>query len=58
MCRGAQFSIQQGSSNIAAGLGYPEDSCVEETMYRFAEVGETKKQSLAAGEIAGVGALY
>jgi hypothetical protein len=40
------------------GLGHPDDSCVEETMYRFAGLGETKKRTLEAGDIAGVSGLY
>lgn len=42
----------------ALGLGHPSDSCTEETMYRFAGFGETKKQTLEAGDIAGVNELY
>lgn len=42
----------------SAGLDHPDDSCTEETMYRFADYGETKKQTLNAGDIAGVNALY
>lgn len=42
----------------SVGLGHPEDSCAEETMYRFASAGETKKRSLEAGDVAGVSKLY
>jgi len=42
----------------AAGLGHPGDSCTEETMYSFANFGETKKRDLNAGDIAGIKALY
>lgn len=42
----------------AVGMGHPSDSCIEETMYRFAGFGETKKQTLEQGDIAGVKALY
>jgi hypothetical protein len=42
----------------AAGMGHPEDSCSEETMYRFGTQGETKKRDLNAGDIAGVQNLY
>jgi hypothetical protein len=42
----------------AVGLGHPEDTCTEETMYRFASFGETKKRTLEAGDIAGVNDLY
>lgn len=42
----------------SAGLGHPDDSCAEETMYRFSEAGETKKRDLNAGDVAGADALY
>lgn len=42
----------------AIGMGHPSDSCAEETMYRFASNGETKKRSLNAGDIAGIKKLY
>jgi hypothetical protein len=42
----------------AMGLGHPSDSCTEETMFRFADNGETKKQTLEAGDKAGIRALY
>lgn len=42
----------------AAGLAHPSDSCTEETMYRFAQAGETKKRTLNTGDIAGIKALY
>jgi hypothetical protein len=42
----------------AMGLGHPSDSCTEETMFRFADNGETDKRSLEAGDIAGINALY
>lgn len=42
----------------AAGMGHPGDSCTEETMYRFADYGETKKQTLNTGDIAGIKSLY
>ncbi|MBU2497196.1 MAG: matrixin family metalloprotease [Nanoarchaeota archaeon] len=40
------------------GLGHPSDTCTEETMYRFADYGETKKRTLNTGDIAGVNYLY
>jgi len=40
------------------GMGHPSDECTEETMYRFASFGETKKRDLNAGDIAGVRELY
>lgn len=42
----------------AAGMGHPDDSCTEETMYRFASEGETKKRDLNPGDITGVQELY
>lgn len=42
----------------AAGLGHPDDSCTEETMYRYAGYGETKKRDLNAGDIEGINELY
>ena len=40
------------------GLTHPDDSCTEETMYRFASDGETKKRDLNAGDITGISDLY
>lgn len=42
----------------AAGLGHPDNSCTEETMYFQASIDETKKRSLNAGDIAGINDLY
>jgi len=42
----------------AAGLGHPSDACIEETMFRFTQNGETKRRTLHAGDIAGIQALY
>jgi hypothetical protein len=42
----------------AAGMGHPDDSCSEETMYRFSQEGETKRRTLNAGDIDGIKALY
>ena len=42
----------------AAGLGHPSDSCAQETMYRFANEGETKKRDLNTGDIEGIVNLY
>ncbi len=42
----------------ALGLGHPQDTCTEETMYRFADAEETKKQTLEAGDLAGINSLY
>ncbi|KKK59217.1 hypothetical protein LCGC14_3036600 [marine sediment metagenome] len=40
------------------GLGHPENTCTEETMYAYASNGETKKRTLEAGDITGVNKLY
>lgn len=40
------------------GMGHPPDECTEETMYRFAALGETKKRDLHIGDIAGIKQLY
>lgn len=42
----------------AAGLGHPSDTCTEETMYRFISAGETRKQTLEPGDLAGIAELY
>ncbi len=42
----------------AAGLGHPANTCTEETMYAYANYGETMKRNLNAGDIAGIKALY
>lgn len=43
----------------AAGLDdLYESSCSEETMYGYAEAGETKKRTLNDGDIAGITELY
>jgi len=42
----------------AAGMNHPADTCSEETMYAFAEEGETKKRTLNPGDIAGIKKLY
>mgnify|MGYP001611475604 CR=1 FL=1 len=42
----------------AAGMSHPDNSCTEETMYRFAQEGETKKRTLNTGDIAGIDQLY
>ena len=42
----------------AAGLGHPDSTCTEETMYAFASIDKTKKRSLNAGDIAGIDDLY
>lgn len=42
----------------ANGMGHPDDSCSDETMFRFASNGETKKRDLNTGDIAGINQLY
>lgn len=42
----------------AAGMGHPNNSCTEETMYAYASNGETKKRDLNSGDIAGIKKLY
>ena len=42
----------------ALGLGHPESTCTEETMYASAGFGETKKRDLNAGDITGINKLY
>jgi Matrixin len=42
----------------AMGLGHPSNTCTDETMYAYASLGETKKQTLNAGDIAGIQGLY
>ena len=52
------LNIATHEAGHTAGLGHPDDSCTEETMYRFAGFGETKKRTLHAGDIAGITDLY
>jgi len=62
------FSGQPGKmdfENIAThelghsvGMGHPPSECTEETMYAYANFGETKKRDLNAGDIAGIAKLY
>jgi hypothetical protein len=40
------------------GMGHPADSCSNESMYRYASLGETKKRDLNTGDIVGINALY
>ena len=42
----------------AAGLDHPDSTCTDETMYAFAEEGETKKRTLNAGDIGGINEIY
>lgn len=38
----------------AMGMGHPDSTCTEETMYAYAANGETKKRDLNAGDEAGI----
>lgn len=42
----------------AAGLGHPESTCTEESMYAYSTEGEVKKRDLNAGDVAGLEELY
>ncbi len=42
----------------AFGLSHPSSACTEETMYAYADYGETKKRSLNTGDMQGIKALY
>ena len=52
------LNIMTHEKGHALGLGHPSDGCTEETMFRFASAGETKKRTLEAGDIAGLKSLY
>jgi hypothetical protein len=51
-------NIAQHELGHSAALSHPEDSCTDETMYRYASAGETKKRDLNDGDIAGIKKLY
>lgn len=42
----------------AVGMGDLYNSCIEETMYGYGSLGETKKRDLGTGDISGIRALY
>jgi len=42
----------------ATGLSHPNDTCTEETMFAFSTVGETIRQTIESGDIAGIQELY
>ena len=51
-------NIAQHELGHSVGMGHPENTCTEETMYAFASAGETKKRTLNDGDIAGINNLY
>jgi len=51
-------NIAQHELGHSFGLGHPDSSCTEETMYAYADYGETKKRDLNSGDIAGIKKLY
>jgi hypothetical protein len=51
-------NIAQHEIGHAFGLGHPASTCTEETMYAYANFGETKKRTLNAGDILGISTLY
>ncbi|MEK9180369.1 MAG: matrixin family metalloprotease [Patescibacteria group bacterium] len=42
----------------AAGMGHPSNTCTNETMYAYADYGETIKRDLNTGDVLGIKALY
>ncbi|MEK6868829.1 MAG: matrixin family metalloprotease, partial [Nanoarchaeota archaeon] len=42
----------------SVGMGHPDSTCTEETMYAYADYGETKKRDLNTGDTAGINSLY
>ena len=52
------LNIATHEAGHAAGLGHAPDTCLDETMYRFASEGEINKRDLNPGDIAGIVALY
>jgi len=42
----------------ANGMGHPDNSCTEETMYAFTSLGKIDKRDLFDGDIAGIQKLY
>ena len=51
-------NIAQHELGHSAALSHPDDSCTEETMYRYAGAWEVKKRDLNNGDIAGIVDLY
>jgi matrixin len=42
----------------SAGMGHPNKTCIEETMYAYSTLDETKKRDLSTGDINGIVELY
>jgi hypothetical protein len=42
----------------ATGLDHSGDTCTNESMYAYAQNGETKKRTLSTGDIAGINSIY
>jgi hypothetical protein len=51
-------NIATHETGHAAGLGHPANTCTDETMYAYADFGETNKRTLGAGDIVGINVLY
>lgn len=51
-------NIAQHELGHALGLGHPDNTCTDETMYAYATEGETIKRDLNDGDIAGAQDLY
>jgi len=52
------LNIAAHETGHAAGLAHPGSTCIDETMYVYADGGETKKRDLNAGDISGILDLY
>jgi len=51
-------NIATHEAGHALGLDHPDSTCTEETMYAYANYGETKKRDLNSGASAGINVLY
>jgi len=52
------WNVAKHEIGHAAGMGHPDSSCTEETMFAFASPGETKKRTLYDGDKAGILDLF